>query len=406
MIRWHLCSRSAPLRKSHRRGSLSLVVLLITVLSLSAILTQSVRAAPPVPVFAYYSIWFDPTSWNRAKSDYPILGRYSSDDRAVMQQHLRWAKQVGITGFIVSWKSTPTLNRRLDQLADLATSEGFHLAIIYQGLTFERDPLPVERIASDLRAFCQRWGGRNVFNDIFGKPVIIWSGTWAFSVEEVQFIRKELGNGALLLPSERNVAGYLRLAHLVDGNAYYWSSVDPTTYSNYLGKLQELSQTIHERGGIWIAPAAPGFDARLIGGTRVVERRRGETLRQQLSAAFASSPNAIGIISWNEFSENTHIEPSVSRGNEALRTLASALGTTAPELPALGSEALPTTGPSYGLPLLGTTCLLLIGSIGLLFYRRRRVIRRRRSPRQQISNDQLAFTSRDSTAQRDTLGTP
>jgi len=324
-----------------------------------------------VPVFAYYYIWFDPTSWNRAKSDYPLLGRYSSDDRAVMQQHIRWAKQVGITGFIVSWKSTPTLNRRLDQLAELAASEDFHLVIMYQGLDFERRPLPVERVAADLVAFCERWGGRNVFNDLYGKPLIIWSGTWEFSEREVQLVRQRLGNCALLLASERNVAGYERLAHLVDGNAYYWSSVDPETYPRYEEKLREFSQAVHAHGGLWIAPAAPGFDARLIGGTRVVERRNGETLRRQLAAAFASSPDAIGLISWNEFSENTHIEPSVNHGDEALRTLASALGTTPPVLPTLGSEALPPTGPSYGLPLLVFTSTLFLGSLAFLMYRLR-----------------------------------
>ena len=67
----------------------------------------------PDPLFAYYYIWFNPTSWNRAKIDYPLLGRYSSDERDVMRQHIEWAKQAGIDGFIVSWKSTPALNRRL-----------------------------------------------------------------------------------------------------------------------------------------------------------------------------------------------------------------------------------------------------------------------------------------------------
>ncbi|HEX6034325.1 MAG TPA: hypothetical protein VFY83_07815, partial [Anaerolineales bacterium] len=39
-----------------------------------------------VPVLAYYYIWFDTESWNRAKTDYPLLGRYSSDDASVMRQ--------------------------------------------------------------------------------------------------------------------------------------------------------------------------------------------------------------------------------------------------------------------------------------------------------------------------------
>ncbi len=356
---------------THRLFPLLLAALLALSLSSALGPERPTRAASPVPVFAYYYIWFDPTSWNRAKRDYPILGRYSSDDRAVMQQHIRWAKQVGITGFVVSWKSTPTLNRRLEQLADLADSEGFHLAIIYQGLDFEREPLPIERVASDLQGFCQRWAGRNVFNDLFGKPVVIWSGTWEYSVDDVRLVRERLGDCVLLLASERNVDGYLRLAPLVDGNAYYWSSVDPETYPDYEGKLHELSTVIHAHGGLWIAPAAPGFDARLIGGTRVVDRHNGETFRRQLAAAFGSAPDVVGIISWNEFSENTHIEPSLAYGDQSLRVLASVLGASAPALPSLGSEALPATGPSYGIPLLVLAGILFVGSVGVLAYRQR-----------------------------------
>jgi hypothetical protein len=66
----------------------------------------------PIPVLAYYYIWFDTQSWDRAKTDYPILGRYSSSSVDVMRQHIKWAKEAGITGF-VSWKSTDKLNERL-----------------------------------------------------------------------------------------------------------------------------------------------------------------------------------------------------------------------------------------------------------------------------------------------------
>ncbi|HEX9014165.1 MAG TPA: hypothetical protein VF813_11630, partial [Anaerolineaceae bacterium] len=72
-------------------------------------------ALSPIPMFAYYYIWFDPTSWNRAKSDYPLLGKYSSNDAAVMRQHIAWAKTAGLQGFIVSWKNTPALTARLKQ---------------------------------------------------------------------------------------------------------------------------------------------------------------------------------------------------------------------------------------------------------------------------------------------------
>jgi hypothetical protein len=63
------------------------------------------KVSDPIPVLAYYYIWFDPKSWDRAKTDYPLLGRYSSSNIEVMRQHVKWAKESGIKGFIVSWKT-------------------------------------------------------------------------------------------------------------------------------------------------------------------------------------------------------------------------------------------------------------------------------------------------------------
>jgi len=289
------------------------------------------------PVLAYYYIWFDPSSWDRAKTDYPILGRYSSDDPKVMRQHIVWAKAAGITGFIVSWKGTEKLNRRLEELIKIAQDENFKLAIIYQGLDFARKPLPLSQVSADLELFANQYAKSPVFH-IFEKPMVIWSGTWEFSASDVASVTKQLRSRILVLGSEKNVKGLDRLGGAVDGDAYYWSSVNPDTFPNYQAKLIGMGDAVHARHGLWIAPAAVGFDARGIGGSSVVDRNSGGNLRRQFSAAIASSPDAVGIISWNEFSENSHLEPSTDRGDQALRVLADILHTTPPVIPNLDSS--------------------------------------------------------------------
>lgn len=282
------------------------------------------KAAPaaPVPLLAYYYIWYDTSSWNRAKEDYPELGRYSSDDPAVMARHIDLAKQAGIDGFIVSWKSTDTLNRRLEQLSRIATAKRFKLALIYEGLDFHRNPLPVATVEHDLTQAADRWTHSPAF-DIFDRPLVIWSGTWRFSPAEVARVTRPLRDRLLILASERDPEGIGRLAGLVDGDAYYWSSVDPRGTPGYRRKLAAMEQAVHARGGLWIAPAAPGYDARKVGGKRVVARRDGATLGEELAAAAASSPDAIGLISWNEFSESSHVEPSLRYGHRYLDVLRS-----------------------------------------------------------------------------------
>jgi hypothetical protein len=315
---------------------LALVIGLCLCLAVPAGTAPPPAAVSPVPVLAYYYIWFNPTSWNRAKSDYPLLGRYSSDEESVMRTHIRWAKAAGITGFIVSWKRTDVLSKRLQQLVRVADAEGFKLAIIYQGLDFDRRPQPAAKVAGDLTYFAKRYAGEPAFS-LFGKPLVIWSGTWKYSRADVGSVTRPLRQRLLVLASEHNAHDYKRIVGLVDGDAYYWSSVNPETSDNHTAKLDEIAAVVHANRGLWIAPAAPGFDARKVGGTRVVDRKDGATFRRQFEAALGSSPDAIGLISWNEFSENSHIEPSRRFGSLYLQVLAD-MQQTAGRLPDFDSS--------------------------------------------------------------------
>lgn len=312
-----------------------------------------------VPVLAYYYIWFDPSTWNTKKSDLPALGKYSSDDTRVMRQHVQWAKQAGINGFIVSWKETPQLDRRLAKLVEVARAEDFKLAIIYQGLDYSRNALPggAPRVGKDLDWFVAHYGNDPVFH-IFSKPLVIWSGTWEFSAPDIASVTAPRRANLLLLASERNLDGYQRLAGTVDGDAYYWSSVNPRTYKGYLNKLVDMGRAAQADGGLWIAPAAPGFDARKIGGNTIVPRDGTKTLDQEITTALASKPNALGLISWNEFSESSYIEPSKNYGFEYLNAVGTRLGDGPPVVdPSALAAAQKTTdttdssSPGKGFPV-------------------------------------------------------
>jgi hypothetical protein len=166
------------------------------------------------------------------------------------------------------------------------------------------------------------------------------------------------------------VDGYRRVAPLVDGNAYYWASVNPRTYPGQARKLAQMGEEIHARGGIWIPSAAPGFDARKVGGTSVVDRQGGATLRTELDAAATSAPDAVGLISWNEFSENTHVEPSRNHGSRYLQVVADVRGAKLPELRDFDSSEPAATNVNYGVPLLIGLVLFIGGGVVLLTLRR------------------------------------
>ena len=280
----------------------------------------SVSAGPRPLVFAYYYIWYSPTSWLRAKTDFPRLGRYDSADRAVVAQQMAWIKQAGIDGLIVSWKHEPRLDAALAVVVDEATRAGVKLIILYEGLDFDRNPLPAPRIAADVNWFLQTYGALPAFN-VFGLPTVVWSGTWGYTDTQIASVRAAIGapGRALLLGSEKSADAYAARARLFDGNAYYWSSPDPLSTPGYAARLQAMAKAVRSANGRWIAPAAPGFDARLVGGTSTVPRRDGATFRAAWAGALATRPDILGIISWNEFSENSQIEPSTTYGDLYLR---------------------------------------------------------------------------------------
>ena len=362
-----------------RLGVLASPPALASTVTSSATPTSTAGSTPPaaagrVPALSYFYIWFDPTSWNRAKSDIPLAGRYSSDDRSVMQEQVRMAKAAGFDGFIVSWKSTPTLNRRLSMLADIAEAQHFKLVVIYEGLDFSRKPTPTADVAADLDYFIRNFAVRPAFQ-LFAKPAVILSGSWDYSTADIASLAAGRRGQILLLASEKNTSGIVRLRGLVDGDAYYWSSVNPDTNPDYQGKLDQMAAATHAGGGLWIAPAAAGFDARLVGGTSTVDRRGGQTLRTEFTAASRSGPDAIGVISWNEFSENSAIEPSRQYGVQSLQTIAPLLGGVAPTLQTGGLDSSEPGSRGSGwdqTAAVGVLVILTVGAAVVLARRHRR----------------------------------
>jgi len=296
----------------------------------------------PTPVLAYYYMWFTSGSWAHAKTDQPALGKYTSTDPAIIRQQVTLAKESGVDAFIVSWKSTPSLNLALSELVAECHSQSLKLVLIYEGLDVNRNPIPTSTVSADLVWFAAQYGSDPAF-DLFGKPAVVWSGSWRFSDTDIAAVRSQIGapDKILLLGSEKSAAAYQARAALLDGDAYYWSSGDPLSTPSYQKRLTQLSDAVHASNGLWLAPAAVGYDARLNGGTAVVGRRNGVTLTTAWADALASNPDAVALISWNEYTENSYVEPSRNYGDRYLQVLSLLTGAPGP-----GATASPTVAPS------------------------------------------------------------
>ena len=304
-------------------------------------------AARPIPVLAYYYIWYNPESWNRAKIDYPLLGRYSSDDTSVLEQHVRWAQYAGIDGFIVSWKHTPALDARLRKLIAIADRLDFKLAIIYQGLDFYRRPLPVGRVAGDLRFFESHFASDPAFASLRSRSS---SGPGRGSSPPTESGRQPAPCATSSSCSRRRRTSTATTGSPAPSTATRTTGRRSTrdTYTDYAGKLAD--------DGDRCAPRRRALDRAGRARLRRAPGRRASSLRavvvrrcaREFAAAEQSSPDAVGLISWNEFSENSQVEPSRRFGKTYLNVLRDVLGGPAPTVSGLNSDNRRRAGTTTG----------------------------------------------------------
>ena len=90
-----------------------------------------------------------------------------------------------------------------------------------------------------------------------------------------------------------------------------------------------------------------------------------------MNAAIGSSPDAVGVISWNEFSENTYVEPSLKYGSTPLNVIAGvehASPAAIPDFDSSGQSGL-SAGPVRFI-IVGAVVFILVGAAGTVLVRR------------------------------------
>ncbi len=271
-------------------------------------------------LWAFYYSWYYLRSWADPRlRDRPLIPYVSNDTQAIARQ-IDQAKSAGIDGFVSSWWGPGDFTDRiLPVLLDLAAQKNFQIAIYLETLT-DQGPRSPDEILSWLTYFIPKYRDNHAYMKVGGKPlIVVWS------------------SGAEPLAAWQNIFSKLHQQGL---DAVYLAMGYDTTNLDIFAGLHEYgifntpalaqlysqtSRAVHDypllsgstEPRIWAAAVQPGYDERLIPGRKgqVQDRENGDFYRMTFQAAIASDPDWILITTWNEYPENTYIEPSQKFGD-------------------------------------------------------------------------------------------
>ncbi|HEY9152427.1 MAG TPA: hypothetical protein VIN60_06030, partial [Anaerolineales bacterium] len=132
-----------------------------------------------------------------------------------------------------------------------------------------------------------------------------------------------------LLGDEHGVTEWNRgVSSYFDGDGWYFSSQNPYTNASSFSQLRNLSSIIKSEGKLWFSPLSAGYNKSNFNiGGGCVPRQNGKTLQLNYAGNRTSNPDGWMYISWNEYFENTYVEPSLQYGDFYLRALQNIIST-------------------------------------------------------------------------------
>jgi hypothetical protein len=327
------------------------VALGITALS-AALLTaaknpDSVRSGVPKQVLAFYYGWYGNPDvsqrwvhWKNVdtakkhideSTHYPALGPYDSHDPKIVDTHCRQAKDIGLTGFIMSWWSKGDFHDQgMPIMLDAAEKHGLNVSIYYEFVPPRGKPT-IEGAVNDLMFIVDTYGKHPAWLRVEGKPVIFVYGRavndiklegWKQVIRD--FTSKRPG-GAIFIGDHISAEA----ADIFDGIHTY----NPTglTKGKSLDEIRTWARTIFPN---WVKTAGPnkiacitiipGYDDSVQPSRKpprpITERFNGDTYKVMWEEAIAANPDWVLVTSWNEWHEGSEIEPSVELGDKDLKT--------------------------------------------------------------------------------------
>ena len=343
--------------------------------------TKEQECLPHPPLYAFYYPWYGTPEvsgewrhWNIAGHNpdkisngrrdiasvrHPYPDVYDSSDPSTIKRHIELAKKAGIDAFIFSWWGRGTFEDNvLKTFARISEEEGFKFSIYYEGtFVWYQDIVKsyqniISYIENDLSHLSQYFDFPNYLK-IEGKPVVFIYGraffppfwcaqeecaspfpqkvTWTDIIRKFQNLFFVADDISFFIPSPY---GFRFRDELFDMGFRAFHAYNPYFESyRLLGKknMDEYYEIFSDyvsdarRRKAWVAiTILPGYDDTALDRRFPwkLPRMDGETLRKLYTFSVKLKPDAILLVSFNEWHEGTEIEPSFELGEKYINLLA------------------------------------------------------------------------------------
>jgi glycosyltransferase involved in cell wall biosynthesis len=288
-----------------------------------------------IQYYVWYGDGFGAEHWNDSRksghvSDKPLLGNYSSSKGQTIEFHLDLFDQMGLDYVIINLHVDAEGINGLEligasHLFEIARKRGSNLRFAIQIAPYTSDAVELEKTILLLRkVFISQ---PNYFQ-LNGMPVLFWF--WSSASDRNKTLLDSL---AVATRGMCNIALSLRLPHGADEDRATFgffrgfapfSPLELADEKNWNQVWTEAYRSAEKAGMEYrVATISPGYDDRDLDDDqragnpyRLVPRNDGETYRRTMAFVedLTSEPHLVIVSTFNEFHENTHIEPSLRNG--------------------------------------------------------------------------------------------
>ncbi|MBE2270596.1 MAG: hypothetical protein IAE80_20330 [Anaerolinea sp.] len=304
-----------------QKRSLLLSLLILMLLSAAPLASPAV-AQEGRQVYAFYFGWYTGETWGDGRLQDQPAAPYDSRDAGAIGRQIGEAQSVGIDAFLMSWfgpKNDNLTHQVFNLLLDQAAARGFRAGAVVD----MQDPgynATVDETIQTLSYLVNDRANHPAYLRYAGKPVIYFWNQGRFSLAQWQSIRQQIDPNRQTIWVMEGTATNLMPAF--DGLYLFntaWSNNPAATAAQWARRNTQA-------GGWFYTPTVlPGWDESALSGrtnpTSRRDRANGQFLTNSWNGAVSSGASIILIVSWNEYFENSHIEPSSAYGTQSLDTL-------------------------------------------------------------------------------------